>query len=244
MEVSVVIPLLNERESLKELSDWIVKVMRSNHFSYEILFIDDGSTDGSMAVIRKFETETDNVTVIDQPNGGASVAMNSGVAAAGNYWIKPVDADDLLAPDATERLLSQAEATGCRYIYGRAGQYPVEELDATLVAPIGAVEARIVEDRMTVALRHSVQNPTSMLIAADLYREVGGCDPRHFPGSRGDTLINGDVIKQLQVMQIHWSRNQAPPENSPKLKGINPTAAFLSETNPRNEKIRLFLKFS
>ena len=46
MDISVVIPLLNERDSLKELHDWIVSVMLSNQFSYEILFIDDGSTVG------------------------------------------------------------------------------------------------------------------------------------------------------------------------------------------------------
>ena len=51
MNISVVIPLLNEEESLKELHDWIVSVMQSNQFSYEILFIDDGSTDNSWKII-------------------------------------------------------------------------------------------------------------------------------------------------------------------------------------------------
>ena len=51
MNISVVIPLLNEEESLKELHDWIVSVMQSNSFSYEILFIDDGSTDNSWQII-------------------------------------------------------------------------------------------------------------------------------------------------------------------------------------------------
>ena len=51
MNISVVIPLLNEQESLKELYDWIAKVMQSNHFSYEIIFIDDGSTDESWETI-------------------------------------------------------------------------------------------------------------------------------------------------------------------------------------------------
>jgi glycosyltransferase involved in cell wall biosynthesis len=47
MDISVVIPLLNEQDSLEELHDWIVSVMQSNQFSYEILFIDDGSSDTS-----------------------------------------------------------------------------------------------------------------------------------------------------------------------------------------------------
>ncbi len=53
MDISVVIPLLNEEESLQELHDWIAKVMQSNRYSYEILFIDDGSTDNSWKVIEE-----------------------------------------------------------------------------------------------------------------------------------------------------------------------------------------------
>ncbi len=53
MDISVVIPLYNEEESLKELNDWIERVMTSNHFSFEVIFIDDGSNDGSWKVIEE-----------------------------------------------------------------------------------------------------------------------------------------------------------------------------------------------
>ena len=53
MDISVVIPLLNEEESIQELYDWIASVMQSNQFLYEIIFIDDGSTDSSWQVIEK-----------------------------------------------------------------------------------------------------------------------------------------------------------------------------------------------
>ena len=61
MDLSIIIPLLNEEESLKELHDWIVKVMRSNQFTYEILFIDDGSTDGSWKTITELSRSNPNV---------------------------------------------------------------------------------------------------------------------------------------------------------------------------------------
>ena len=53
MQISVVIPLLNEEESLTELHNWIKKVMETHHFSYEVIFVDDGSTDNSWKVIQE-----------------------------------------------------------------------------------------------------------------------------------------------------------------------------------------------
>ena len=62
MDISVVIPLLNEHDSLEELHDWIASVMQSNQFSYEILFIDDGSTDDSWKVIQKLRAKNSAVS--------------------------------------------------------------------------------------------------------------------------------------------------------------------------------------
>ena len=61
MNLSVVIPLLNEQDSLKELHDWIAKVMQSNHFSYEIIYIDDGSTDNSWQIISEISSKNKTV---------------------------------------------------------------------------------------------------------------------------------------------------------------------------------------
>lgn len=63
MNISVVIPLLNETDSLNELHDWIANVMQSNHFSYEIIFIDDGSTDDSWHTIETLSQKNNSVRV-------------------------------------------------------------------------------------------------------------------------------------------------------------------------------------
>ena len=77
MNISVVIPLLNEQESLSELYDWIVSVMQSNHFSYEIIFIDDGSTDDSWQIISQLSTKDANVKGIRfMQNFGKSQALH------------------------------------------------------------------------------------------------------------------------------------------------------------------------
>ena len=94
MNLSVVIPLLNEKESLKELHDWIVSVMQSNSFSYEILFIDDGSTDGSWDVISQLGTTNPNVKGIRfLKNFGKSQALHAGFAQAKGDVVITMDAD-------------------------------------------------------------------------------------------------------------------------------------------------------
>jgi len=94
MDLSIIIPLLNEEESLKELYDWIVGVMLSNQFSYEILFIDDGSTDGSWELISGLSQENKNVKGIRFPkNFGKSQALHAGFKAAKGDVVITMDAD-------------------------------------------------------------------------------------------------------------------------------------------------------
>ena len=94
MNISVVIPLLNEKDSLKELHHWIVSVMQSNSFSYEILFIDDGSTDGSWEVISNLNQSNPNVKGIRfLKNFGKSQALHAGFAQATGDVVITMDAD-------------------------------------------------------------------------------------------------------------------------------------------------------
>ena len=94
MNISVVIPLLNEQESLPELYDWIAKVMRSNHFSYEIIFIDDGSTDGSWSVIEQLSKKDSNIKGIRFfKNYGKSQALHAGFEKAQGTVVITMDAD-------------------------------------------------------------------------------------------------------------------------------------------------------
>nr|WP_321228315.1 glycosyltransferase family 2 protein [uncultured Psychroserpens sp.] len=94
MNISVVIPLLNEQESITELHDWIAKVMQSNRFSYEIIFIDDGSTDDSWATIMTLSQKDENVKGIRfLKNFGKSQALHAGFAKAEGDVIITMDAD-------------------------------------------------------------------------------------------------------------------------------------------------------
>jgi glycosyltransferase involved in cell wall biosynthesis len=100
MNLSIVIPLLNEQESLPELHDWLVSVMNKNNFSYEILFIDDGSTDNSWYSIQNLSQTNPSVKGIRfLRNYGKSQALHAGFAKAQGDVIITMDADLQDSPD-------------------------------------------------------------------------------------------------------------------------------------------------
>ncbi len=100
MNISVIIPLLNEQESLPELTSWIEKVMTEHHFSYEIFFIDDGSTDDSWQIIENLAKENNNVKGIRfLRNYGKSQALHAGFARAKGAVVITMDADLQDSPD-------------------------------------------------------------------------------------------------------------------------------------------------
>jgi len=100
LDISVVIPLLNESESLPELHEWLARVCTQNNLSYEIIFIDDGSNDGSWETITKLRDKDANTKGIKfRRNYGKSAALNVGFAAAEGDVIITMDADLQDSPD-------------------------------------------------------------------------------------------------------------------------------------------------
>ena len=119
MDISVVIPLLNEDESLNELHDWIVKVMQSNRYSYEILFIDDGSTDNSWNVIETLSQKNVNVKGLRfQKNYGKSQALNAGFKEVQGDVVITMDADLQDSPDEIPELYNLIKNDGFDLISG------------------------------------------------------------------------------------------------------------------------------
>ena len=119
MQLSIVIPLLNEEESLQELYDWIANVMRSNQFSYEILFIDDGSTDGSWQLILRLAELDPNVKGIRfQRNFGKSQALHAGFKSAQGDVIITMDADLQDNPEEIPELYKMITIDGFDLISG------------------------------------------------------------------------------------------------------------------------------
>ena len=105
MDLSIVIPLLNEAESLPELSAWIDRVCTAHHFSYEVLFVDDGSTDNSWNVIEHLRADNPSIKGIKfQRNYGKSAALNEAFKATKGDVIITMDADLQDSPDEIPEL--------------------------------------------------------------------------------------------------------------------------------------------
>src|SRR5688572_32987756 len=100
MDVSIVVPLFNEEESLPELCSWIERVCIENHLSYEIVLIDDGSTDASWKIIESLSAKNPHIKGIRfQRNYGKSAALNEGFKMVQGEVVITMDADMQDSPD-------------------------------------------------------------------------------------------------------------------------------------------------
>lgn len=119
MDISVIVPLFNEAESLPELAAWIQRVMRENNFSYEIIFINDGSTDNSWDVIEELSKKDSNIHGIKfRRNYGKSPALYCGFERAQGDVVITMDADLQDSPDEIPTLYRMVKEEGYDLVSG------------------------------------------------------------------------------------------------------------------------------
>lgn len=119
MDISIVIPLYNEDESITELHDWIQRVMEKNQFSYEIIFIDDGSTDQSWQVIKNLKTKNPFVRAIKfRRNYGKSGGLNVGFESTKGDVVITMDADLQDSPEEIPALYDMIKKEGFDLVSG------------------------------------------------------------------------------------------------------------------------------
>jgi glycosyltransferase involved in cell wall biosynthesis len=104
MDISIVVPFLNEEESLPELVEWIDRVMRENNLSYEVVMIDDGSTDKSWSLVQTLKDKYPIKGIKFRRNYGKSAALNVGFEAAEGEVVITMDADLQDSPDEVPEL--------------------------------------------------------------------------------------------------------------------------------------------
>lgn len=119
MDISVLVPLYNEAESLPVLHEWIVRVMREHGFSYEILFVNDGSTDDSWRVIKQLRAEDEHVRgICFRRNYGKSAALHCGFQAVQGDVVITMDADLQDSPDEIPELYRMIKEDGFDLVSG------------------------------------------------------------------------------------------------------------------------------
>jgi glycosyltransferase involved in cell wall biosynthesis len=119
MNITVVVPLYNEEESLPELTTWINKVMEANQFTYEVILVDDGSTDNSWETVEKLRAANNNIKGIKfQRNYGKSAALYEGFAAAQGDVVITMDADLQDSPDEIPELYNMVINGGFDLVSG------------------------------------------------------------------------------------------------------------------------------
>ncbi|MGQ0737748.1 MAG: glycosyltransferase family 2 protein [Bacteroidota bacterium] len=119
MDLSIVIPLIDEAESLPELTAWIEKVMNENHYSYEVIFVDDGSSDNSWEVIEGLRAKNSNIKGLKfQRNYGKSAGLNEAFRAATGDVVITMDADLQDSPDEIPELRRMISGEGYDMVSG------------------------------------------------------------------------------------------------------------------------------
>ncbi|WP_317321446.1 glycosyltransferase family 2 protein [Leyella lascolaii] len=119
MDISVIIPLYNEEESLPELYNWIARVMKDNGYSYEVIFVNDGSTDNSWKVIEELGRKADEVKGIKfRRNYGKSPALYCGFKEAKGNVVITMDADLQDSPDEIPELYRMITEDGYDLVSG------------------------------------------------------------------------------------------------------------------------------
>src|SRR6478752_1065470 len=137
--LSVVVPVYDVEAFLPEC---LASLARQTYSDLEVVIVDDGSTDGSAAIAERFAARDPRFRVVSQPNGGLSRARNTGIAAATGEFLAFADSDDLLPPDAYERLLGSLDRTGSDFATGN-----VQRLTAGVITQAGFLRRTFARDR-------------------------------------------------------------------------------------------------
>ncbi|MEE3047263.1 MAG: glycosyltransferase family 2 protein [Pseudomonadota bacterium] len=166
---------------------------QTGDFSREFIFVDDGSTDNSVEVLKEATGSWPNVKIIRRENGGPSKAFNTGGFEANGEFIKVVDADDVLTPFATERMLELCRQGGVDFLYA-SWKYSDDVEKDSLQASDHCGPLVVYENPLREFFERGMAGSTNVMMRTSAFREVGGCD---------DELFVQDVSLPLRFAKKH-----------------------------------------
>lgn len=173
--VSFVVPVFNKAPYLPG----VLSAMRAQRgdFARQYVFVDDGSTDGSLEIVRQMTADWPDVTIHVQDNHGSAHATNQGLYRTRHPFVKFVDADDLLKRDTTAFLLKPLLDSDACLSFGTAETF-ADERAVDLETIAWDAPFRRMGSPLEAAIRNSLFNPTRFLARRECLLAVGGCDER------------------------------------------------------------------
>ena len=178
-DVSFVVTIFNKSEFIPYVTDAIFA--QKNIGECEYIFVNDGSTDDSLAVLEACTRDHKNVKIITQKNAGPALATNRGIAEVTSPYIKFVDGDDILHPLSTSELLKAITALDVDMVYSLGEEVPTtsDEMRAPN-RPLSGLAPQLIEKALDVVTKKALFNLTCILVSTQAVRDMGGCDPRVF----------------------------------------------------------------
>lgn len=196
--VSVLLPVWNGEAFLEAA---VESILRQTLSSFELIVIDDGSTDASAAIAEKFASSDDRVCLLRRAHEGLSAALNAGIAAARGEYIARMDADDVSVPQRLEKQVSYLDAHPACVATGSW----IEVVDEAGL-PLGVKTFRETHEQISAALFGGISpmaHPT-VVMRGDVLRATGGYDARFYPSEdldlwfrlaeRGELANLGEVL--------------------------------------------------
>lgn len=175
--ISFVCPLFNKEAYLPGVIEALAR--QAPDHARQFVFIDDGSSDRSLEVVRALTADWPDCVYHRQDNQGPSGATNAGFARADGDYIKLLGSDDILAPFATDLLLRVLDETGAVAVYSIQSYYR-SPAEIAFADAAGRAGASLLDDPVRAAIRHTISGTSQTLFRGDAVRAAGGCDPRVF----------------------------------------------------------------
>lgn len=174
--VSFVTPVYNKAPYLPAVLE--AMGAQTGDFEREYIFVDDGSTDRSLEILRERTRDWPNTTIVAQENQGQARAANRGVGMATMPYTKYMDADDLLVENAVDTLLNALHGTDASVVYGGWREY--KKLAEVDLSPVNSTPTapHPVENPLQQIMRNGIFNPSQALMRTDCIGAVGGSDER------------------------------------------------------------------
>lgn len=219
--VSVIVPVYNMERFLSETID---SVLKSNYQNFEILLVDDGSTDKSREIAAQYAENDNRIKVLSQANGGASKARNTGIANCNGEYILPVDADDLISADymlkAVEVLQNRPEvkvvSSEAEFFGAKTGFWKLPAFSLKLLA------------------RKNMINNCSMYRKIDWEKAGGYCDEILGPEDWDfwiSVLKSGGEVHRLPIIGLYYrARSDSKRRSTRHLK-----SQFIAQFNKRHK---------